>query len=164
MWVAWSLLTYLCQELAEHRPGDGSSCGRLWRCSCRVLCGVLLVVCLCVTYPSIYPCMHPSIHLSIELSIYLLHCPPIQLHLHIYMCLFIYLHTYIHTYTPVYIPPYISMPIKMTVRGKPLFSRTWARNSPSIKRTKSPSTNPLLTVCVCDLFLFSRTRARTVCL
>jgi len=26
----------------------GSSCGRLWCCSCRVLCGVVLVVCLCV--------------------------------------------------------------------------------------------------------------------
>jgi len=28
--------------------GGGSSCGRLWCCSCRVLCGVVLVVCLCV--------------------------------------------------------------------------------------------------------------------
>ena len=28
--------------------GGGSSCGRLWRCSCRVVCCVVLVVCLCV--------------------------------------------------------------------------------------------------------------------
>jgi len=30
------------------REGGGSSCGRLWRCSCGVLCGGVLVVCVCV--------------------------------------------------------------------------------------------------------------------
>jgi len=38
--------------------GGGSSCSRLWCCSCRVLCGVVLVVCLCVACFSSYARRH----------------------------------------------------------------------------------------------------------